>query len=432
VNRHVPGPATNISITGSYAIGSANRGTFTLTDPQGTSTFEVDLNSRRFMEFDSSGTRGSGIIRNQTPSTCALNSINGDFAFGGAGEDASNSRVAIAGRFHADGAGNFSSGALDENAAGNLASHVSWNGTYAAPTASSSRCSATFTPASLPVLNFAMYPVSPTEVFLVEVDQVASKVPVMTSRALAQDVTAIGAVTTLQGASAGGLTGSLPGTNAPVAKLVYLNSDGTGNATLTSYENQGGVVTSTWNQGRCNVAPNGRTTLTTGANAPVLYLENSGAFAVGTDNTATFGHLIGNPPTDYGPTNATLSEGFTLATDVPASASVTDLSGIATFDGAGTLTAIWDASGQTGNVTNQVFTGTYSVTNYPVDGHGTLTITPAGGPPANFIFLMLFRTKCVHEGYGGPTICSPTSAFEVVAIPSDATQTKPSVLIFEQ
>jgi hypothetical protein len=432
INRHAPGPATNVSITGTYSIGTDNRGTLTFTSSLGTSTFAVAVNSgpfnffpgpggvrARFVELDSSGTRGSGVIvGNQGP--CALNSIVGDLALGISGDDLNRGRVAIAGRFHADGAGNLSGGLLDGNDAGTLSSNITWTGIYAASANSSPRCTATFAPTGLPSLNFAVYPP-----FLVQVDSLASGVPLTAGTILSQTGAGTFTNASLSAPSVGGLTGFSVAAGAPDVSLVFLSPDGKGNVTITQDENKGGVVTTgTVLMGTYNVSSEGRVTLTTGNNPLVLYLVSGNfAFVVGTDDDATFGFLEmqGGLPLS----NAALAGNFFSGTVTPASANVSDLSGVVTIDGGSAFSGTSDESTPATNIADQIFSGTYSVTNTPLNGHGTLAMTPTTGPTANFFFLIAAPKSCGRRG------CSIVYT-RVVAIPSDATQTNPAVLVLEK
>ena len=94
------GPPTNVAaLKGTYTLGQDGRGTFTFTnvtgspiyafsiDASGTGT--VPANHGRFVEFDSTGTRGSGRLEMQSTTTCVVTSATttyiGNFAFGGSG-----------------------------------------------------------------------------------------------------------------------------------------------------------------------------------------------------------------------------------------------------------------------------------------------------------------------------------------------------------
>jgi large repetitive protein len=462
VNRHVPGPAANVPFTGTYAIGLDNRGMLTLTSSLGTSTFAFALrspnniipNRARLIETDASGTHGSGEMQSGVGACPPFASANSTgpyaYVFGISGDDLNKGRVALAGSFQADAAGHLSSGSLDENDAGTLTSNVAWTGTYAAP-ANSPRCSMTLTMVGSPTRNFAFYPP-----FLVQVDAAAGGTPLTAGKVwgVAPDSGApAGALFTNASLGApivGGLTGYSLDTNAPDVSLFFFSPDGKGNVTMTVDENSGGAVTTgTVLTGSYEVSAEGRVTLTAGINPPVLYLANSNvsdplefsitAVVVGTDNAASLGFLesqISYGPQGVGPVNTSIVPGsYKLATENPASSKVMDLAGAGVVDGAG-ISGTWDESSQAANVADQAFTATYSITNTPANGSGTLTITPAGGQPANFTFLALGPDICTQAHFNGHyTVCdtwAPPSATKLVAIPSDATQTNPAVLILEQ
>src|SRR6202158_3449105 len=103
LTRH-SGVSTNISITGgSFTIAADNRGSLTLISSLGTWTFRMSVDATgqkaRFIQFDASATRGSGLIKKQNTSQFAT-ALAGDFAFGMAGYDDSAKRTTVVGAFH--------------------------------------------------------------------------------------------------------------------------------------------------------------------------------------------------------------------------------------------------------------------------------------------------------------------------------------------
>jgi hypothetical protein len=447
VNRHVAGPATNVAFTGSYAMGLDNRGTLTFTNSLETSSFAfaTDGGQARFIELDASGTRGSGEMQG-TNGGCGVGNVGETipYVFGMSGDDFNKGRVALAGSFQTDGAGNITAGALDENDAGTVASNVAWTGTNTT-SASSSRCTLTLTMAASPTRNFASYGGNGFPSYLVEVDAVSSGIPLMagTAVAVSPDGTAPAGALFTKASPKNPIVGSLTGysrvTNAPDVSLVFFSPDGNGNVAMNVDENNGGTVTlGAVSAGTYAVSANGRLTLTAGTNPPVLYLASpTEAFILGTDTAASLGLL--KPQISYGPVGTfitSITGNFHFGTDISASAKVSNLSGVAPFVAAGTLSGTWDESTLTANTSGQAFTGTYSVTNTPVNGSGTLTITRAGGQSSNFVFMTLGADVCTHSHFNGRyTVCdtwAPPHATKLLAIPSDATQTSPAVLVLEQ
>ena len=80
-------------ITGTYTAGVDGRGTITFNNIAGTPTFAFSIDPGgsghgRLIEFDGTGTRGSGRLEAQTQSTCLVGPTTtyiGNFAFGGTG-----------------------------------------------------------------------------------------------------------------------------------------------------------------------------------------------------------------------------------------------------------------------------------------------------------------------------------------------------------
>src|SRR5215470_10057434 len=121
--------------TGTYAIGADHRGVMNLNIPGGgTLAFAMMSNGNaKFVEVDASGghgTVGSGTMEKADFTAYGTAKITGDYAFGAAGLDQSNNRMAIAGRFTANGAGMLSNGAADVNQSGTFTTLNLFMGTY--------------------------------------------------------------------------------------------------------------------------------------------------------------------------------------------------------------------------------------------------------------------------------------------------------------
>ncbi len=138
--------STKVTFTGTYTLTSNGRGTATFVTGGATLKFAfyiVSRGSAKFVETDASpAPRVSGAATAQTPNTTfSLSSLNGNYAFliGGAGPAGS---LATAGSFATIGDGNLTSGMLDENSNGTIASAQLFTGTYAID--STGRGTATF------------------------------------------------------------------------------------------------------------------------------------------------------------------------------------------------------------------------------------------------------------------------------------------------
>src|SRR5208282_4504265 len=81
----IQGPPANHAFTGTYTLGGDNRGQLIFSSLMGSPTYAFAIDSAgvqgRLVEFDASGTRGSGEIVQQTVSTCGSSTITGDYAF---------------------------------------------------------------------------------------------------------------------------------------------------------------------------------------------------------------------------------------------------------------------------------------------------------------------------------------------------------------
>jgi hypothetical protein len=148
LDTNAGGAATpQIAITGgTFSVSSSTgRGLATLVTSGGTfhlSFYVVTRGSSEFVGTDASQ-QLAGVAAQQTPNA-AFNaaSLNGNFAFL-LGNPASGGTFASAGSFAADGNGNLSSGALDENSSGTLTPNLAFTGTYTV--AANGRGVATFT-----------------------------------------------------------------------------------------------------------------------------------------------------------------------------------------------------------------------------------------------------------------------------------------------
>ncbi len=128
------GPATSLSIGGTYQVNSDNRGTMTINSPAGTFTYKFALNSLgtkgRFISFDQSGVRGSGVIERQDPTAFDPSVFANGYVLGLSGEDYSGGRVAALGLIFPDGSGFVSGSSMDVNDAGSVEPtypHILWH-----------------------------------------------------------------------------------------------------------------------------------------------------------------------------------------------------------------------------------------------------------------------------------------------------------------
>lgn len=404
----IVGPSKNQTFTGTYTLGSDNRGTMTFNLPGSISytyAFAIDSTGAhaRIIQFDTSGIRGSGEMEQQSVTTCGSNTINGEYAIGISGNEAAvggftAGPVALAGRFtatppiNAGLAGSLSNGEMDANTPGSVITQAIVSGTYQT-TSQASRCTASVTPTSFPGLTFSVYPVSASESFVVETDPVsATTTPMLTVGKLMQQVgyPFIGPTSTFTATSVGGLTGQfLPGsTYVPDVAVVALTASGSSSFTMSVIENQAGIVTSATDAGNfVNADQFGRVdTNIISPIGPVFYMINQNeAFCVGELFDDPFFGIL--EPQSTGPFTASSIKGtFVQGTTAPATSAARDLSGEITLDGTSTVSGTQDQSTASTNAAAQSVAGTYTITSGTA-GSGTVTLSAPASLSGSFFII---------------------------------------------
>src|SRR3984957_9037098 len=396
-------PVTFANLAGSYTLGADGRGTFTFTGStpaqptQQTYAFSIDTTgSGRFIESDSSSTRGSGRINLQTVNTCDVSGTNtntfaGSFAFGGAGfagpAAAASGPIAFAGAFTATATispstvGSIAQAEMDTNVPNQTQSfNPGLSGLYQ-PGPDTTHCTMSLTSGNLGNQTFSVYPISATDAFLVETDNTTT-VPYLATGEMIQQAVTGGSFPTqnvLSEPIAGGLSGQFlsGGVYLPEVAVVQL-SEGSGNLQFLIEDNQAGNL-SNFNSpfsASFNADSLGRVLISLPTPyEPVLYLVSSSeAFFVGTLNGGPiFGHFEGQSGPPFTP--QVMANTFVEGTSAPAVSSDRDISGFLTLSDTSGVSGTQDVSTVTGNSTQNVM-GTYALTNTGLtDGSGVMTLT---------------------------------------------------------
>jgi hypothetical protein len=420
------GPPTNVAaLKGTYTLGQDGRGTFTFTNVTGPPVyaFSIDAsgtgtvpgNHGRFVEFDSTGTRGSGRLEMQSTTTCVVTSATttyiGNFAFGGSGFQSSaggNSAgtMAFAGVFTAvppvsgSTVGSLGPAEIDANYSGSTAvgsnSGAPLSGTYQSGP-DSTHCQFQFS--AFATLNYDVYPISATDAFFIETDKVTPTTPFISVAEMKRQSGQpfLGAV--ISGPMAGGVSGQV--LSVPyVSVLQLVPQSGTTTVNLSLTDNEAGNVTSTKGTPQTvtySVDQFGR--VFTGfeintAFEPVLYMiDSQDAFVMGQLNGAPiFGEFDAQAqPTSF--TTQFIAQDFPLieGTSAPAVSPDRDLAGFLTFDGSvtpATVTGTQDESTSTANTSAETVTGTYALSSTGAsDGSGTITLTSPAAFTGAFYFI---------------------------------------------
>jgi hypothetical protein len=428
-------------ITGTYTAGVDGRGTITFSSVAGSPTFAfaIDVGGSghgRLIEFDGTGTRGSGRLEAQSVSTCVVsgtgtNTYSGAFAFGGSGFASSLATggagpVAFAGTFTASPPispatqGSLGSGEMDSNAPNNVQFGTGGNnvsGVYQSGP-DSTHCTMALSTSGLASPNYDVYPISSSEAFLIETDTISGAAPYVTIADMKQQIGQPFSTGSMSGAMAGGTSGQvLNGTYLPYVSVIQIvPTMGAGSFQFSLADNSAGIVTNTAGTpfsvtytsdqfGRVDTAD----FTVNSVFQPILYLVNADeAFCV---SMLSGGPIVGHfePQTLTAFTPASIQGTLVQGTSAPAVSADRDLSGFLTFDGVSAVTGTQDESTPSANTPAETVTGTYALSaTGSTDGSGSLTLTS----PAAFT--------------GAFFILSPT---QVVMITTTAKDTNPVLII---
>ena len=404
-------PLNFANLLGSYTAGTDGRGTLTFTNTTLpiAPIFAFSVNSSgngRFIEFDSSTTRGSGRIEPQTVTSCVVNNTGtttytGDFAFGGSGfasTFATNGAgpLAFAGRFTAippvvaATPGSLAQGEMDTNTPGFVTiDDSSVSGSYNSG-ADGTHCTLALTSGSLDNPTYSVYPISSNDAFMIETDTVNNITPYLTAGEMIQQIGQPFVTSgVLTGTMVGGLSGQLisGGTFLPEVQVVQTSAtSGTASFQVLQTDNQAGTVFATNGTAVTDAYTSdnlGRVQGSIEFNSsfePVFYLINTNqAFCVSiVQNAPTFGYFA---PQSAGPFTAETIKSTSLidGTSAPAVSADRDLSGFLSFDGISVVGGTQDQSTASENST-VAETGSYVLTaTGGTDGSGTMTLsTPTG------------------------------------------------------
>ncbi len=302
------------------------------------------------------GTLGSGVFEKQDSSAFSTSRISGNYAFGADVTStlitSMRNRFAMVGAFAADGSGGITSGELDANHSGDMnktgglnypASGLAFTGSYSV--SSNGRGTMNFMVGTQAV-NMSLYMISASEVLFISVDPQTSDAP-FTGSALQQSGGPF-SISSVSGPSVlyvSGLCGSCGPSSTPVSDLIagIFTVSNSGSYSFTGEESKAGGISSFNDAATVSVAPNGRVSAVGGARPPLLYLVSpSKAFLMLVDGGvyAGFAELqTGGPFTNHS-ANGTYVFGSITVTHQ----SITHESGVATYDGVGSVAGTSDTA----------------------------------------------------------------------------------------
>jgi hypothetical protein len=412
VNR-TSGPVNDVPFTGTYSLTPDNRGLLTITTASGSSSFTFALGatgqSARFIEFDTSGVRGSGILKGRTASQFSNSTLNGTYVLGVTGEESSSARVGVLGSLVFNGAGAISGSALDVNDGGNiLPTFINFPGNYSIDSTGRGTAALFLSGFASSTLHFAAYVVSSTDVFLVSTDPFVAPSPILSGE-LSQQSSSLPSSSTLQGPTIFGMTGISQGfADAVIGQMSF---DGQNTATALFDENSGGIITNGKLSGAYNVSLTGRTNLNlvnpkthTSTTLIAYVIANNTALLMDTTASVRFGALqtqLAAPPF----TSGTLLGAFALAPDLAVVSGPPLATGVLSFDGVSAVTGTEDLSQTSGLSSGVSLAGTYVVSTKPNNGRGQLSfVSPA---PQNIVLWIVSNSQFIGLDID-PTNTSPT------------------------
>jgi len=419
------GVQSNLPVgSGSYSIGSDQRGCMSITTPAGTQNYRFSVgnissgvaSTGHMIDFDTTGPFTTGLLRKQNPAAFSNAQISGSYAFGGSSiQNAAVCNAGICGGEFAvtgvvtfDGSGGVTGGTEDVNQNGILDGNsalTTWPVTspininsVASSYNISSNGRGTLTLALVGFSGAAhsvLYVVSATEAFFMSSD------PQTTSSIFAgqafQQSGGPHSGTSLSGNYVGynSALGSTAGTSRATIFLVNVANP---NITGTSIQNDGGTISSGAITATYTVASNGRVLVTGGNHPPLLYLVNPNeVFFLDSGGRPQFGFVESQ-------TSTSASGTFAYGRIDPQTTGLSDQSGVATLT-SGSETGTTDINSRGSLSPNQTFSFTYSIDSAGL-GH-----IPSGctiGTTCQSVFVVISPTKAVSTDVTPPTANNPS------------------------
>jgi hypothetical protein len=421
------GVSKNVTFGGTYQVTADSRAAFTIKSTLGTFTFKLALSQLgdrgRFIEFDDSGIRGSGILERQDTSAFKTSAFSGGYALSLSGEDVSDTRIGAIGVIYPSGSGFISGGSLDVNDGGVLSpTFGSFNGTLTV--ASTGRGLTTL---NIPgfdggTFNFAFYVVSRSEFLMVSLDQLSADNPVLSGSAELQSGSPF-LTSSFSGPAVFDLNGiKRTSTDCTIGRIEFEN----GQTIAVNYDqNNGGLITiGAKYTGAYDIQLNGRGTLnldneSTGKTATWYFyaIAPNRAFLMDASTTAVAIGEMRSQTVVAKYSNLNLLGNYWFGSGEPVVATAPLMSGVADFDGKtnssgeGMVNGEQDTSSSSSLSPDQTLTATYALANSSNKGRGTLAVTSPA--PASMVIWMV----------------SPT---EVLGLDVDASTTQSTVVHFEQ
>ena len=420
------------SANSSYTVGSDHRGCMTIAvTGQPTRFFRFSLgaissgvaSTGHIIEFDSTGENVAGTLRKQNSGAFSTSSITGSFAFGVSAPESGGGKFAAVGMLSLNGGGTVNTtsvldtndnGAIDGAGSTYPASPVPiTGGSYSI--SANGRGTLSFTPTGLSTTNAIVYVVSSSEVLVLSQDAQPANFA-YTGSALKQSgsfsASSLSAPMVLY-ASGLGSAPAPPITTQTEMGIVTVPSSG--NLSYSGFKNDSGSVTTESSGGPVSysVASNGRVTISGGGGTPLFYLVSANeAFALFTNNSVESGFVEPQSGSSFSASSA--SGTYAFGTIHPEDSSVDLNTGVATFDGAGSVSGTSDDNSLGGGGSLNA-SQTFGPQSYSIDSNGTghipasCTITSS----CENMFIVISSTKAVLMDTTSSPTPNPNPALQI-------------------
>ena len=413
------GVTANTPFTGTYQVGGDGRGLMTITDSLGTTSFKFALNllgnKGRFIEFDDSGIRGSGVIERQDSTAFTTNSLTGSYALNLTGADSQGKRIGAIGQLFCN-SGFITIGSLDVNDGGVVSpTYGPFSGDYRVQSTGRGTLDLNVPGFEGGSFKFAIYVVSSNEFFAISLNTLSSSNPLFSGPAELQ--TGVPFTTaSFNGASVFNLSGSNGTiTQDSVGQVVFT---GTSGIVVTLDQNSGGTITrDAVLTGAYDIQINGRGTLNLDNNNGsstvwLMYaISPNRAFLLDASTSFVMDGDLDPQLTGQPFANSDIIGTYLLGSGELVSRANLLTSGVTNFNGTSSAAGTEDISRSSTLVPNQSLLGTYSLSTTLNNGRGTLVLSSPGS---------------------STTALWVTSSSEVVGMSLDPSNTQPTILHFEQ
>jgi hypothetical protein len=413
-------PSTSVTFTGTYSVSGDSRGILTLSTPMGIQTFRLALNmagtSGRFIEFDASGIRGSGVIEKQTPTSLTLATFKGAYIVSLAGKDTTGDRIGALAILDFNGAGAIVGGSMDVNDGGTVSpTFGSFHGVYRVDSTGRGIVNLSVPGFAGGSFRFAFYVVSASKLLVISIDQLSANNPVFSGPAELQS----GApylTSTFIGPTVFSLSGELNGI--PQVLVGRISFDGVSQPLVEFDQNTGGTVT-TGNvlTGAYSIEVNGPGTLNLDNSNGLskvwdIYAISPNHAFVMDASSADVGMGDLKPQVTEPPfSGADILGAYVLGSGEPLVSTSSLSSGVSAFNGKNAVSGTEDISTRSALAAGQSLAGSYSLSTSLNNGRGTLLLTSPSGETITL------------------WVTSPT---EVLGLEIDSSNAQPVLLHFEQ